>query len=188
MSPITNDELSEVSPISESDLPESVIIFTPSIQLTKNHPESLPSATSYTFKIIGDNLDKTVRPRYMRRLTGLRTQSLHLFHSCAVLDRLDTSALCDVLPQGCIPSPDSLALSLLPTTEDDDAIKSNFSILISRILIENCHFFEVAFKDIVVYHIPHEHDKEMCVKSEVVCCKCCKLFSLIFFCEINLCM
>ena len=61
---------------------------------------------------------------------------MSLFHSYAVFDQLDTSALCDVLPQTCIPSSDSLALSLLPTTENVDAIKSNFSILLSRILIK----------------------------------------------------
>ena len=40
-----------------------------------------------TFKIIGDNLDKNVKPRDMR--IDFQTRSLHYFHACAVQDRID---------------------------------------------------------------------------------------------------
>ena len=43
----------------------------------------------YGFKIVGDNIDKNVNPRYMR--CDRQTRSLHFFNSCAILDRIDLS-------------------------------------------------------------------------------------------------
>ena len=39
------------------------------------------------FKIVGDNIDKNIRPANQR--IDRRTQSFHYFHSYAVLDRID---------------------------------------------------------------------------------------------------
>ena len=61
-----------------------------------------------------------------------------------------------------------LAKSLFPSIEDDEVLRSNFSVLISRVLVEHMSFFAVAFKDIVPSHIPHVHNIEMSYKSEVV--------------------
>ncbi len=44
-----------------------------------------------TFKIVGDNIDKTIRPREMR--SDHQTRSLHYFHSYAVRDRIDISIM-----------------------------------------------------------------------------------------------
>ena len=50
---------------------------------TPSSTQVVPSAI-YTFKLCGDNLDTTVKVRYMRSDKGNR--SLHYFHSYAVLD------------------------------------------------------------------------------------------------------
>ena len=50
-----------------------------------------------TFKIVGDNLDKYVKPRDMR--IDAQASTLHYFHMYAVRDRLDTSQLSEELPQ-----------------------------------------------------------------------------------------
>ncbi len=51
-------------------------------------PESPPAAgVLTTFKIVGDNIDKNVKPRDMR--SDYQTRSLHYFHAYAVRDRLN---------------------------------------------------------------------------------------------------
>ena len=45
----------------------------------------------YGFKIVGDNLDKYVKPRYMR--VNKQAQSLNYFNCYAVKDRIDSSSL-----------------------------------------------------------------------------------------------
>jgi L1 cell adhesion molecule like protein len=48
------------------------------------------------FKLVGDNLDKNLRPRH--QTSGRQTQSLHLFHYYAVHDRIDLSSAEDKAP------------------------------------------------------------------------------------------
>ena len=43
------------------------------------------------YKIVGDNRDKNIKPRYMR--TNYKVKSLHYYHYYAVLDRIDVSEL-----------------------------------------------------------------------------------------------
>ena len=57
-------------------------------QLISHHPFSWKG-----FKIVGDNLDKTVRPR--RQRFDERTKSLHYFNTMAILDRVDMSRFSD---------------------------------------------------------------------------------------------
>ena len=56
---------------------------------------------------------------------------------------------------------------ILPTSADLKAIKSNFGILIGRVLKKHFKFF-CEFGMGVVKHIKHEHYEEMSQKSEVV--------------------
>ena len=49
----------------------------------------------------------------------------------------------------CLPSPDVIAKSLLPTLSDDDVIVENIKILFSRVLSETLSFFSVSFSDLV---------------------------------------
>ena len=47
------------------------------------------------FKLVGDNVDKNIRPSLQRFHN--KTNSLHYFHYYAVLDRLDPSACSEVI-------------------------------------------------------------------------------------------
>ena len=67
-----------------------------------------------TFQLCGDNIDKSVKRRYMRCDKG--NHSLHYFHSYTALDRIDLSGLSDEILPGCLRSREdsivSLALSI----------------------------------------------------------------------------
>ncbi len=58
--------------------------------LPPSYPLTFPS-----FKLVGDNIDKEVKPRDMR--SDHQTKSLHYFHSYAVLDRIDLSGVSDIV-------------------------------------------------------------------------------------------
>ena len=78
------------------------------------------------FKIVGDNIDKNIRPSYQR--CDRQTASLHYFHVCAVGDRIDFSSLPDFRPNSVLIDP----TDLLPKTADVDALKDEFQILVGR--------------------------------------------------------
>ena len=128
------------------------------------------SVTVPIYTLCGDNIDKIIRSRYLRTNSNATATSLHYFHFYAVKDRIDFGDLrekaivCDGADQL------QLALSLLPSPEDDEAIRKNICILISRILYNNLGFFKTAFDGIVEWHIEHSYYKEMSTKSDVVSC------------------
>ena len=49
------------------------------------------------YRLCGDNIDKTVKPRYMRSDTH-KTESIHYFHSYAAANRVDFSDLSERTP------------------------------------------------------------------------------------------
>ena len=57
---------------------------------------------------------------------------------------------------------------MLPTPEDDVALRDNICVLMSRILCEHVEFFKFAFEEVVDRHIKHEFNDEMSTKSIVV--------------------
>ena len=80
------------------------------------------------FKIIGDNIDKTIRPSFER--IEHHSLSLHYYHSYAALDRIDLSGISDMRSSGTFD-----AKQLLPSTNDVQMLKSQYYILISRYII-----------------------------------------------------
>ena len=120
------------------------------------------------YRLCGDNIDKTVKQRYIRSdKTG--TESIHHFHSYAVSDRIDFSDMSEILPATGVTDPQQLALSLLPSPEDDAAMRNNISILISRVLVNNLDFSKLSFDKVVDWHIKHDFYQQMSTKSDVVC-------------------
>ena len=113
----------------------------------------------------GDNIDKTVRSRYMRM--DKRTRSMHYFHSYAVLNRIPTKHLPNTLPPGFQLSA-NIASSVLPSPEDDRAIRKNIATIIARVLTQQLDFFKFTFLNVVERHIEHKFSKEMSKKSTVV--------------------
>ena len=80
------------------------------------------------FKIVGDNVDKDVRPSFQR--IDYKTHSLHYFHAYAVLDRIDLSNLSDSPPLKEI-----AASTFLSSPQDKSELTSNFEVLVSRYVI-----------------------------------------------------
>ena len=122
---------------------------------------------SYGFKLVGDNLDISVNVRYIRS-DGHQNQSLHFFHSIAVLDRIDFSALSTQPQATCKNCPLNMALSIVPSTQNDTNLLHNIAIHISRVLVTYMSFFQFAFSDVTTWHIQHRFYQEMSRKSEVV--------------------
>ena len=114
-----------------------------------------------TYKIVGDNLDKYVRPRHER--TDRHSSSLHYFHSFAVKDRCDMSNIPDNL------CPDLTSFSIddiLPTTADYNTLVENYTIIAARVIPKHIPSFKGNVKR-VVHHILHSSSCEMSQKSEV---------------------
>ena len=78
------------------------------------------------YKIVGDNVDKNVTPRFQRY--EKRSQSLHYFHAYASRDRINMACLSNEQPATTLPD----ANCLLPLTEDISSLKEELSVLLSR--------------------------------------------------------
>ena len=157
---IQNEESDSVRPHEDTSVPSTCVNVTSAGEC--------PTA----YKIVGDNVDKNVAPRYIR--TDSKVKSLHYYHSYAVQDRINIDSLSDVQPLSCIPSPEAVAKSLLPSSNDDALLVQNIKILFSRVLVETLPSFNVSFSDLVTRHIQHRRYAEMSSKSLVVSniCKC----------------
>ena len=129
--------------------------------------ETLPLPCELGFKLVGDNIDKTVRPRYIR-IENYSNKSLHYFHSFAVQNRVDFNCLPDVAPVSCLNHPNEVAKCLLPSTNHDRIMKDHFIVIISCILYSNMEFFKASFDGCIEWHIRHKFYQEMCTKSHVV--------------------
>lgn len=136
----------------------------PALELTSNE-QLEASHKPHGYRLCGDNIDKTVRPRYMR--SDKRNQSLHYFHFYAVQNRVNVSNLSDSSVNITL-SPETKAISMLPSIEDDSELKRNMAILVSRVLVSHMKFFNFSFVDAVKWHIEHQFSEEMSEKSVVV--------------------
>ena len=159
----TSEADTDTSDTSFSDMETSSTtpILTSNVQSSSSLPEiPLP------FKIVGDNIDKNIRPRYVR--SNAQSTSIHYFHSYALRDRIDFQTLSHQQPSCCLPSQQDLAESILPSTTDDEMLRNNVIVIVSRILVQYIDFFNKSFADVVQWHIKHKYYKEMSTKSEVV--------------------
>ena len=116
--------------------------------------------------MIGDNIDKNVKPRHMR--FDKQTKSLHYFNAYAVRDRIDTSHLAEKHTT----DPELHLSDFLPSIDDYNALKNAFKVLVSRVLCNHMSFFKKNFSDAVINHIPHKYSKEMSQKSVIVSFYC----------------
>ena len=113
-------------------------------------------------KLVGDNVDKTVKTRYMR--IDQQGRSLHYFHAYAMRDRFDLS-----MPEEAPSIPNNPDLSqLLPSSDDKSTITQLFAIHVARVLSKHMPFFSEDFGDVVPDHIEHPMSSTMSKKSEVV--------------------
>ncbi len=114
------------------------------------------------YKIVFDNLDKTVKPRHMS--IEKQSTSLHYVHGYAVKDRIDFSTFSSVRETGT----EQNLFALLPNENDYAVLKKRFSIHVSRIITSYLEIFKEDFEGLIEHHIKHRYSKEMSVKSEVV--------------------
>ena len=99
-----------------------------------------------------------------------QTKSLHYFHVYDVRDRIDLTDYDDEEPN---PDISSISIdSILPSAFDDFALRTNYSILIARVLRKHMPFFK-EFGVGLERHIRHEYYEEMSAKSEVVSSNAC---------------
>lgn len=121
------------------------------------------SRLPYVYIIVGDNIDKRITPRTMR--VDNQVRSLHYFHAFAALSHVETLHLYDTKPIGDIKA---LPLStFLPSEEDCSALRDNYVVLISRILVKHVAFLQ-PFSKCVPKEIEHMYSEAMAKKSSVV--------------------
>ena len=111
----------------------------------QSHVSCIPS-----FKIVGDNVDKYVKPRH--KTTDIQASSLHYFHSYAVKDRCDVSALDDNPSR-----PDLTSFSIdevLPTAADYTSLMTNYTIIAARIIQKHIPFLRRTLRGLsATFHI-----------------------------------
>ena len=118
-----------------------------------------------TYKIIGDNLDKNVKPSARDMRSDHQTRSLHYYHAYAVRDRIDLTNFED---SPSLPNLKDIDVQeILPSATDKNEIHSNFSFLVARVLKKHMAFFKKFGKG-TVKRLRHEYSCEMGQKSEVV--------------------
>ena len=71
-------------------------------------------------------------------------------------------------PHSCPNSPDKNAVLLLPSVEDDKAMRNLFVTHVSRILTTHTEYLKLTFDDVVDWHLMHDYYKEMSEKSSVI--------------------
>ena len=99
----------------------------------------IPTSSSLkTFKLIGDNLDKNVKPSDVR--VDSQTQSLHYFQTYGVRDRIDLTSYDDTPPVVDESKVDTTRL--LPSESDYQELTKNFSFLVARVLKQYMPFFD----------------------------------------------
>ena len=133
-------------------------------------PEGLLTAVShdnpahpwYGFKLVGDNIDKNVRPRH--QTLQRQTQSFHYFNSYAIKDRLDLFVMSDNPSAQDVEAID--VNTILPSAEDHEEILKNFAIIAGRIIVK----YISAFEKIPSLTKEHTIYPEMSKESKVVSC------------------
>lgn len=153
----------EYSPVVSMSSLESTSTMSPDEAVDIPQVVQQSSCTMPTFKLVGDNIDKTVKPRQMR--VDSQAQSLHYFHTYAVKDRFDFSSFDD---QPSLPSLEDIDVSsLLPSESDIKEMKGLFAIHVARVLKKHTAFFSTFGKGLEC-HIAHEYSAQMATKLEVV--------------------
>ena len=88
--------------------------------------QCFPMVGNSYYKIVGDNIDKNIRPSFQR--VSHQTKSLHYFHSFAAMDRINFSNLSNVVPHNIKVNFETL----LPGKTDLTALLNELKILVSR--------------------------------------------------------
>ena len=118
----------------------------------------------FGFWLVGDNVDKTIKPRDMR--LNSQTTSLHYFHTYAVKDRISFKHLST--DANMIVQKDIDFKMFYPSEADKIQLVSNFETLVTRMLVQHVPGLQCLSAD-VNHYIERQYSKNMALKSEVVC-------------------
>lgn len=92
-----------------------------------NPETTMPPYSQWSgFKIVGDNLDKTIKPQFMH--SDNQSKSVHYFHAIAIKDHVHLTHLSDDPPSQSSPCPKEISKTLFPTHSDDSELHQNFAI------------------------------------------------------------
>ena len=120
--------------------------------------------TCARFRLVGDNIDKNVKPRDMR--INSQTSSLHYFHAYAVKDRISFKHLS---ADATMIFPQDIDFNVFyPSVEDNFQLVSNFETLVTRMFVQHIPGLQ-SLSAMANHHIEHQYSKNMALKSEVVC-------------------
>ena len=95
------------------------------------------------FKMVIDNIDKTVKPR--NQTIDAQTQLLHYVQVYTVKDRVDFSQLSKTAP-----SPGRSIYDISPTTSEYQKLKDKFTILVACIIVKHVPYFTQDFSGLLV--------------------------------------
>ena len=110
----------------------------PSQELPNQIEESSTSSNIYSFKLVGDNIDFTIKAHY-NHVENHKNQSLHYFHYMSVCDRINFNHLSITKPHMCLNSADKIASLLLPSKKCDDKLIKILQYLSPELLFHACH-------------------------------------------------
>ena len=113
--------------------------------------------------LVGDNVDKNVRPRFMR--VDRQVQSIHAWHQYASLNRFDMDSV--TASQNLRDIKACSVIDFLPSVADTASLRSKYIVLVSRVLVDKLQFLR-KYADVVPKHIVHPLTTEMSSKSTVV--------------------
>eukprot|EP00731_Ephydatia_muelleri_P010254 Em0005g840a len=162
ISPIT-PEVSCVSSDESDDIPSEPNEYPPQSTPVPAGIDNEGNEEWYGFRLVGDNVDKNVKPRDMR--LNSQTTSLHYFHTYAVKDRICFSHL-STDPIEIVQ--DSINFEMFyPTVGDNTQLVSNLETLVARMFVQRIPGLQSLSAE-ATPHIKHLYSKQMALKSEVV--------------------
>ncbi|KAL5505997.1 hypothetical protein EMCRGX_G007554 [Ephydatia muelleri] len=162
ISPIT-PEVSCVSSDESDDIPSEPNEYPPQSTPVPAGIDNEGNEEWYGFRLVGDNVDKNVKPRDMR--LNSQTTSLHYFHTYAVKDRICFSHL-STDPIEIVQ--DSINFEMFyPTVGDNTQLVSNLETLVARMFVQHIPGLQSLSAE-ATHHIKHLYSKQMALKSEVV--------------------
>ncbi|KAL5515765.1 hypothetical protein EMCRGX_G000981 [Ephydatia muelleri] len=108
------------------------------------------------FRLVGDNIDKNVKPRDMR--INSQTSSLHYFHAYAVKDRISFKHLS---ADATMIFPQDIDFNVFyPSVEDNFQLVSNFETLVTRMFVQHIPGLQ-SLSAMANHHIEHQYSKNM---------------------------
>eukprot|EP00731_Ephydatia_muelleri_P002391 Em0001g2391a len=162
ISPIT-PEVSCVSSDESDDIPSEPNEYPPQSTPVPAGIGNEGNEEWYGFRLVGDNVDKNVKPRDMR--LNSQTTSLHYFHTYVVKDRICFSHL-STDPIEIVQ--DSINFEMFyPTVGDNTQLVSNLETLVARMFVQRIPGLQSLSAE-ATPHIKHLYSKQMALKSEVV--------------------